>query len=139
MSKKKILLFAYTKVNLGDNMFIYMLLKRYPNINFYIHLVEEGYNKLYKDLKNIHFITIERNLDIINIEDFDAYVYVGGSIFMESEYSFRELNDFNKFIKRCNEKNRKFFYMSCNFGPYKTQEYLNLAREIFTKCDRNLL
>ena len=27
--KKKVLLFAYTKVNLGDNLFIYMLLKRY--------------------------------------------------------------------------------------------------------------
>lgn len=54
---------------------------------------------------------------------------------MESEYGMHEMKEFNKFIKRCKEKNKKFFYMSCNFGPYKTQEYLDLARENFSLCN----
>lgn len=132
--KKKILLFAYTKPNLGDNLFINMLLKRYTNIEFYIHVIEKDYEKIYKDFKNINFIYTERNLQDVNIDEFDSFIYVGGSIFMESEYAIHELNEFNYFIKRCNQKNKKFYYMSCNFGPYKTQEYLNLAKETFKIC-----
>ena len=133
--RKKILLFAYTKVNLGDNLFIYMLLKKYPNIDFYIHIVEKEYEQVYKGFPNMNYIYTGRNLDEIDIEEFDAYLYVGGSIFMESEYGTKELKDFNKFIKKCKEHGKSFFYMSCNFGPYKTQEYLDLARETFSLCD----
>ena len=133
--RKKILLFAYTKVNLGDNLFIYMLLKKYPNIDFYIHIVEKEYEQVYKVFPNMNYIYTGRNLDEIDIEEFDAYLYVGGSIFMESEYGTKELKDFNKFIKKCKEQGKSFFYMSCNFGPYKTQEYLDLARETFSLCD----
>ena len=136
--KKKVLLFAYTKPNLGDNLFIYMLLKRYKNTGFYIHVVEKDYEKIYKDFDNISFNYTGRNLKEVNVDEFDGFVYVGGSIFMESEYAFHELKEFNNFIKKCNEKNKPFYYMSCNFGPYQTQEYLDLARETFSLCTRNL-
>lgn len=132
---KKILLFAYTKVNLGDNLFIYLLLKKYPNVDFYIHVVEKEYKEVYNNFTNLHYIYEKRDINQINIEKFDAYLYVGGSIFMESEYGMHEMKEFNKFIKKCKEHNKKFFYMSCNFGPYKTQEYLKLAKENFSLCD----
>ena len=115
-----------------------MLLKKYKDIDFYIHIVEKEYEDVYKDFQNLHYIYTDRNLEVINIEEFDAYIYVGGSIFMESEYGMHEMKEFNKFIKRCKEKNKAFFYMSCNFGPYTTQEYLDLARENFSLCNRNM-
>ena len=133
--RKKILLFAYTKVNLGDNLFIYMLLNRYKNIDFYIHIVEKEYAEVYDNFDNLHYIYEERNFENVNIEDFDAYIYVGGSIFMEPDYAIHEMKEINKFIRKCKEKDKKFFYMSCNFGPYKTQEYLELAKETFALCD----
>lgn len=129
------LLFAYTKVNLGDNLFIYMLVKKYPDIDFFIHVVEKEYEKVYKDIKNLHYIHEPRELNSIKIEEFDAYLYVGGSIFMESDYARHEMKEFNKFIQKCKEQHKKFFYMSCNFGPYQTQEYLALAKETFSLCD----
>lgn len=136
MEKKKVLLFAYTKVNLGDNLFIYMLTKRYPNLDFYIHVVEKDYEKVYQGISNLHYIYEPRDINnCIKIEEFDAYIYVGGSIFIESEYGMNEIKEFNRFIKRCKEQGKKFFYMSCNFGPYQTQEYLELARENFSLCD----
>lgn len=135
MEKKKVLLFAYTKVNLGDNLFIYMLVNRYPNIDFYIHVVEKEYEKVYKNINNLHYIHEPRDINTININEFDAYLHVGGSIFMESEYGMHEIKEFNKFIKQCKEHHKKFFYMSCNFGPYKTQEYLEMAKENFSLCD----
>lgn len=132
---KKILLFAYSKVNLGDNLFIYMLVNRYKDIDFYIHIVEKEYEKVYKKYHNLHYIYEERNFETVKIEDYDAYIYVGGSIFMESPYAINEMKDINKFIKKCKKNGKKFFYMSCNFGPYKTQDYLNLAKETFSLCD----
>ena len=135
MEKRKILLFAYTKVNLGDNLFIYMLLKRYNNVDFYIHIVEREYEEVYKNFENLHYIHEPRDINKVNIQEYDAFVYVGGSIFMESEYGMHEIKEFNKFIKKCKENNKKFFYMSCNFGPYHTQEYFDIAKENFSMCD----
>lgn len=135
MEKKKVLLFAYTKVNLGDNLFVYMLTKKYPNIEFYIHVVEKEYEEVYRNISNLHYIQEPRNVKNIEIEEFDAYIYVGGSIFMESEYGRHEMKEFNEFIKKCKQHHKKFFYMSCNFGPYQTQEYVELARENFSLCD----
>lgn len=131
----KVLLFAYTKVNLGDNLFIYILLKKYPQIDFYIHILEEEYKKVYEKFKNIHFLYEERNLERIKVKEYDAFIYVGGSIFIESEYGMREIEDFNRFIKKCKENNKKFFYMSCNFGPFKTDKFLDVAKENFSICD----
>ena len=131
----KVLLFAYTKVNLGDNLFIYMLLKQYPQVDFYIHILEDEYKKVYENIENLHFLYEERNLDNIKIDDFDAFLYVGGSIFIESEYGMNEIKGFNKFIKKCKDNNKKFFYMSCNFGPFKTENYLNIAKDNFSMCD----
>lgn len=135
MEKKKVLLFAYTKVNLGDNLFVYMLAQKYQNIDFYIHVVEKEYEQVYKNIENLHYIHEPREVKNIKIEEFDAYLYVGGSIFMESEYARHEMKQFNQFIKKCKEQDKKFFYMSCNFGPYQTQEYLDLAKETFSLCD----
>lgn len=135
MKNKKILLFAYTKVNLGDNLFIYMLLKKYTNIDFYIHVVEKEYENVYKGFENLYYIYEDRNLDKINIENYDGFIYIGGSIFIESEYGVHEMKEFNKFIRKCKDKKKKFFYMSCNFGPYKTNEYLELAKNTFSLCN----
>ena len=132
---KKILLFVYTKLNLGDNLFVYILSKKYPDIDFYMQSKDEDYKKAFENFKNVKFINQDRLVDNIDIDFFDGYIYIGGSIFIESGYSFGELREFNKFIKKCKERNKKFFYMSCNFGPYQTEEYLELAKKNFELCD----
>ena len=132
---KKVLLFVYSKLNLGDNLFVYTLSKKYPNIDFYLHSTDEEYRQVFEKYPNVKIINQGRLVDNVDIDNFDSFIYIGGSIFIESEYSFGELKEFQKFIKRCKEKNKKFFYMSCNFGPYQTQEYLNIARENFKLCD----
>lgn len=129
--KIKVLLFVYAAINLGDNIFVYTLLKKYPEIDFYLQVKDEEYKKIYKDFKNIHFLSEPRDVRIVNVDNYDAFIYVGGSIFMESEYAIHEMKEFNYLISKCNEKNKKFFYMSSNFGPYKTKEYLDLAKNTF--------
>ena len=132
--EKKVLLFAYSRANFGDDLFIYILANKYPNVQFYIHIKDENYKKPFKNLKNIYFLDSERDVRCIDINEFDGYIYVGGSIFIESEYSRIEVKEFNYFIKECNKKNKPFFYITCNFGPYQTKEYLDLVRENFSLC-----
>lgn len=132
--EKKVLLFAYSRANFGDDLFVYILANKYPNVQFYIHIKEEKYKKPFINLQNVKFLDNERDVHNININEFDGYIYVGGSIFIESEYSRHEVNEFNYFIKECNKNNKPFFYITCNFGPYQTQEYLDLVKENFSLC-----
>jgi len=128
---KNVLLFGYSKMNFGDDLFIYILANKYKNVHFYIQIPDKKYRKPFLDLENICILEGERDVRNVQIEKFDAFVYVGGSIFIESEYSKHEVKEFNYFIKECNKINKPFFYITCNFGPYQTQEYLNMVKENF--------
>lgn len=129
--KSKVLLFGYSRANFGDDLFIYMLAKKYEQVEFFIHIKEEKYKKTFYGIENIHCLEEERELRKVEIEQYDAFCYVGGSIFIESEYAWHEAREFQWFIKKCKEQLKPFFYITCNFGPYKTQEYLDKIRENF--------
>lgn len=49
---KKIIIYAYTKFNLGDDLFIKVLCERYPKTKFIIYAPKD-YKKCFKDIKNI--------------------------------------------------------------------------------------
>ena len=134
MEKKKVLLFTYSKANFGDDLFVYILANRYKNIEFYIQIQEPKYKKAFENLHNVIILNEAREVEKINVNEFDAFVYVGGSIFIESEYGKHEAKEFNKFIKKVKENGKPFFYMTCNFGPYKTNEYLQQIKENLKLC-----
>lgn len=144
---KKILIKAYAQLNLGDDLFIKLLCERYKDVEFYLYATEE-----YKNLKGIESENLKllysdsfqkklinkigRKLGIANVledklcKEMDGVVNIGGSIFMENDFS---MEDFK--IRERNLKNGKnYFIMGANFGPYKTEEYLNMYREFFKKC-----
>ena len=54
IKKKSILVEGYPRNNLGDDLFFYILFKRYNNANFYIY-----YNKRNKSLHNLKNVTIK--------------------------------------------------------------------------------
>lgn len=134
---KRIFLMAYVRKNLGDDLFIRMLLEKYPMHKFFLRVTTGNYIDKLTDLPNLE-ISIEENLNEklynSNITDFDAYVYIGGSIFMESGSTYKHSEEFYQFIQKCNNNNIPFYYISCNYGPYQTQEYFNYSRKIFEKC-----
>lgn len=132
--KKKVLIFGYSRANFGDDFFVYILLKKYENIDFYIHIKEDKYKEALKKFDNIHFLEEDRYVDNINIDNYDSYIYIGGSIFIESEYSKHEVAEFTKFAEKCKQNSKPLFYMTCNFGPYKTNQYLNDVRKLFEIC-----
>lgn len=138
---KKIFLYAYDRQNLGDDMFIHLITKRYSNVRFY----------MLSDKKNIKTYSCFPNLKIINKDSLiinvlnrirhsfaaryknwlearcDATVYIGGSIFME----------YPNWSDICNwwdyeVKNRKFYVLGANFGPWYHEAYKKRMASIFT-------
>ena len=108
-------------------MFVRCITERYPNSIFKI-AAHPKYSQHFKNLSNIKsFSYLEYLIDTFTNKIFkkntyrqwveesaDATVHIGGSIFIEPA----------KFIPPQNYySNPKIFFIGCNFGPYKTNEY----------------
>lgn len=133
-AKKKILVFGYHRCNLGDDLFIYIVSKRYPNMEFYLYVHDEDDRRPFKSLKNVKIIPDYRNTDSINPDDYDGYTYIGGSVFIESEYSTREAKEISELLDKLKKANKPFFYITCNFGPCKTKKYKETIKNNLKKC-----
>ena len=133
----KVFILAYARDNLGDDLFIDILVKRYPNIDFYMNLPSNEYGEGIKHFNNLT-INIASDTDAylakMEPKQYDAYVYIGGSIFMEGGKVYNLSEEFYSFVQKCKILDIPFLYISSNFGPYQTQEYLELAKKNFKEC-----
>lgn len=125
---KNVQLYGYVKNNLGDDLFISSFVKNYPNINFYLKVQETKYVQVFNELINLHIV---EEIDISNI---DICVYIAGSIFMEKGTALQRAYVLLEFIKQCKANNKEYLFISSNFGPYITDEYVAVCKDIFTNC-----
>ena len=127
---KKVFLLAYSKMNLGDDLFIDILVNRYKNIQFFTRAIQKN-TYIYNKNENLHFkdYTLE-NLAKISKNEFDAIVYIGGSIFMEHAGGVERIKKLNAVATNCKEKNIPFLFISSNFGPYESPEYKKEVEEL---------
>ena len=94
---KKIFLYAYDHVNLGDDLFIETIVNRYPDTEFYFWTDNEN-KKVFQEQMNLKIIDQDSGkIKLLNKirpslvarykvgiqKKCDAQVYIGGSIFME--------------------------------------------------------
>lgn len=143
---KKIMIYAYTNYNLGDDLFIKLLCERYPNTQFLFY-AQKGYKKTFKDMKNLKVFSsntlLVRGINFIfrllkfkspflrNIiaKKCDAAVYIGGSLFMQTEnWKDKYENKKNMFIE-----NKPFYLLGANFGPYYDKEFYQTYLKLFSK------
>ncbi|WP_346355413.1 polysaccharide pyruvyl transferase family protein [Azotosporobacter soli] len=142
--KKRVRIFAYTKVNLGDDLFIKILCERYPDITFYL-FADKDTKAVFKGCRNLRcydylwprrMLRVLRMLGINNVNDdqllgklfkLDAYVYIGGSIFIQGNFWRNALQ--NRYAQLIEGKPN--FVMGCNFGPFESKEYLSSYRRLF--------
>ena len=52
---KKLFLYAYDHINLGDDLFIETIVRRYPHVKFYFWTDAKN-KEVFKDLKNLKII-----------------------------------------------------------------------------------
>lgn len=142
---KKVVLYAYTKQNLGDDLFIKILCDRYPNTKFFIY-APKIYKNIFKDVKNLKIYSSEfiiyriinwifRKLKINNIiESYlrlisDAGVRIGGSLFIQGDNWEKYTEDY---IEPMKSKRKPFFLIGINFGPFEDERYFLKHKKIFS-------
>ena len=132
---KKISIMAYLRNNLGDDLFVSELINRYPNVKFYIEVIDLKYAKAFEKNNNVEIsVNSQENFQKIDVNKYDGYVYIGGSIFMEGGQVYNLDETCLEFTKKCKMLNKPFYYISSNYGPYQTQRYFDLSKETFENC-----
>lgn len=139
---KKVFLYAYDRINLGDDLFVHTIAKRYPQVQFYLWTREEN-KKTFQMIKNLK--VIEQDSKYLKLlgklrQSFparykarverkcDAVVYIGGSLFIEYDNWENILNWWEY-----EADNRNFYVLGANFGPYKSAAYRERLNAIFYK------
>lgn len=139
---KKVFLYAYDRQNLGDDLFVHTITKRYPHVKFYIwtdRKNKETFQSLPnlkvvdKDSAFVHTLNRIRPSLVPGYRNWlknhcEAVVYIGGSIFIEypAWESFCTWWEFEA-------ENRPFYVLGANFGPWHTEAYQQKMSQIFAK------
>lgn len=137
MKRKICYLKMYLNDNLGDDLFANIISQKYPDTKF----VMVSYLNKKSKLKNIKVITgpifriVNKILKIITnkkitIENILAKKYktalvLGGSMFIEGKSDdYKELSFTND-----------YYIIGTNFGPYKTEKYVEECKQIFKNAE----
>src|SRR5690625_1556664 len=89
---------AYFSKNVGDDLFLKVLIERYPDVNWYLLTPNPVYKDVFNDHSNVHIIESLnfnllglRRIDLfskanqlfLKYQLYDGLIVIGGSIFME--------------------------------------------------------
>lgn len=159
----KVFVKLFAKKNLGDDLFLKILLERYPDHIFTI-IASEDYKKIFSNYDNLEVIN-DSNLDLKSsfsakiisflkrklfpkfyssglrtklklkfketFMQYDCFVSIGGSIFMQPKVHPAYIDV--EYYKLVIESFTKVFFLGCNFGPHKTDDYVDSYSQIFKK------
>lgn len=146
---KKIFVHAYMAGNLGDDLFVRLLCKRYPNMTFRV-LADSSYKKRFKDICNLKVYSsddiIVRMIDWLifkykrqkrgfwklMIKTSYATVHIGGSVFVQHTKDFSEAYRLDKEIV---ERSKRVYIIGANFGPFIDEQYYHTYYELFKRYD----
>ena len=146
--KARVLLSAYTQLNLGDDLLIKSTIERYPNTLFVIPC-RKDYGAFFSSYRNV--VPVKLNVGFTSLVDRIArrleassfyslnsfllwyldlkyhithYVVVGGSIFTEKPSGDGGDSVYKSYlrVKRI-LKGSKLIFVGCNFGPYISEQF----------------
>lgn len=139
-----VFLIAYINKNFGDDLFVDMICRRYPQHIFHVvgseimtdylsripNLRVHSYNKVLRAANARLTTWFGTNYLMEHLaKKYEVCVCIGGSIFIQS-HNWKTIA---KERERLRRKTLKYFIVSANFGPYTDQEYLNLYEDWFGK------
>jgi len=154
---------VYAELNLGDDLFIKILLERYKNCTFYLE-ANSYYNQVFKDYNNIIVFKKENKYNLINkvkgflirkffpknyqkllqsiilernneyFEKSDIFLSIGGSVFMQPrKLPYYYDVEYYNIISKVFKK-KPIFYLGGNFGPYSDECYKHSYDKIFREA-----
>lgn len=145
---KKIFVDIYLAFNLGDDLFLDILSKKYPEAEFTINYVGSDYDKFiakYKNVKRRKYTLLDKILQKLKIKDtltnykdiaesHDAMIFIGGSIFRDESYHESLYRDRINMIDEFNKLDKPVFILGSNFGPYTREGFFKDYKEFFARC-----
>lgn len=146
---KKIFVDIYLAFNLGDDLFLDILARKYPNCEFTLNYVGSNYDEFISQYENLNrrkytiFNKIGQRLNVIDYlnnyeriaKEHDALIFIGGSIFREEEYHRSLYKDRMNLVKEFKDRNKAVFILGANFGPFTTEQFFSDYLEFFKQCD----
>lgn len=158
--KTRVLLSAYTQLNLGDDLLIKSIVEKYPNTLFVIPCRKEyeSFLSFYKNVIQVNLNSwlvsyIDRffrkfeassfyalNSLLLRLLDlkyrFTHYIVIGGSIFMESSSKNKGLDVLRSYVRvKKILNNAKLDFIGCNFGPCISNQYRQNIYKVFLLAD----
>lgn len=141
--QKKVMIYAYTNFNLGDDLFIKILCERYPKTQFILYApfqYKYSFN-MYKNITvysssnffvrlfnySMRKMKVGTTLRTMLAEKCDAIVQIGGSIFMQ-EVNWRGIPNYKQNLKK-----KPYYVLGANFGPFQEQEFYEQHHKLFKK------
>ena len=143
--RKSVMLYGFFGMNVGDDLFFEKLITRYPNTMFLVYF-SQNYRQFFEKFPNVKFyayedtfvqkinrigakLKIRDTFEWLLLKRSSATVHIGGSIYQQicdwqTDYKVR--------IRR-KQKFKPFYSISCNFGPHKTDEYIEMWKKQFKK------
>lgn len=146
---KKVFVDIYLAFNLGDDLFLDILAKKYPNCDFTVNYVGNNYDKFLSQYSNVQrrkYTLVNKIYQKLNIKDYlndyskiaedhDAIIFIGGSIFREEEYYKSLYEDRMKMVKEFKNRGKSVFVLGANFGPVKTKKFIDDYKIFFKMCN----
>src|SRR5699024_4713602 len=116
---KKVMIYAYTSSNLGDDLFIKELCERYPNTKFQLY-AHSDYKKKFYNNKNLNIIS---NNNLFNrLINFCSRKFK----FINSIQKYKRMNSVLNFKK-------PVYIIGANFGPYEDKDFVQKHNNLFKK------
>ena len=145
---KKIFVDVYLSFNFGDDLFLDILAKRFPHSQFTVNYVGENYDeflKRYPNVKRRTYTSVHKVMQRLKIKDTltdyqsiakeqDALVFIGGSIFREESFHEALYADRLKMVQAFKALNKPVYIIGANFGPVKTQKFVEDYRRFYELC-----
>lgn len=153
ISMKKVMVHAVTKLNLGDDLFLDLLFKRYPKTKFILS-THKNYKKYYKKYNNISIHStsniVFRGMNFLMrklgqrvytqkrlAKKCDASIHIGGSIFQQKAHWKNQIKNRKTLLI----ENQPYYVLGANFGSYTDpqfhEEYFNLFKSYKDICFRD--
>ncbi len=135
--RKKVLVYGYKKINLGDDLFFSILFKRYPDVKF-IFAGQKKYKEIFKNDKNIKVISPYSPIDLL-LSFFDKFSLNKAETTLEKFIKYKVMITGSAFAEKVNQQTHKkningLFVISANFGPYYTENFLTSSKSYFNNC-----
>lgn len=142
MGRKNVLVSAYFAKNVGDDLFLKVLFDRYENVNWYLLTPNDEYEKIFDNYAHVKTIKLYREYGQTNLfvmwskitnhfKHYDAFVMIGGSIFMQNKQWKNTLSIRNKIINLLNKYHIPAYVIGANFGPYDDDSFITMNEDHF--------